>query len=443
MKIIDRYILKSHLLPFGYAFLTIVFMLILQFFSIFADRLIGKGMGFATLIELIFLQSAWMIGLAIPMAVLVAVVLTFGALTTTSEVTVFRATGISLYRLMAPVLLAGLILTGLVERFNNVIIPVANYYAQTLMLEIARSKPEFGLEENAFSKLVDGYSIFVRDTDTKTKELRGIVIYDYTNPKYSIMVTAEKGTLEFSSDYRYLMMTLFNGEIHEMKYEDFTDYRKIGFVKDRFIVESSNLDLTSNVKKRIRSGDNELSADELLLISDELKTRIAASEKVVGYLKGKSRPDSHARLMPDVPERAVIVAKPKTGDIGVGAPVQKDGTDSLLATENRNLESSRKMLNRYMVAYHKKYALSFSCFVFILVGAPLGVMARKGGFGLGAALSLLLFVLYWALMLFGESVAEYGLAGPFISVWLPNFILTAIGVLLAVRLNGPVFRNVR
>ncbi|NTW84261.1 MAG: YjgP/YjgQ family permease [Chlorobiaceae bacterium] len=443
MKIIDRYILKSHLLPFGYAFLTIVFMLILQFFSIFADRLIGKGMGFATILELIFLQSAWMIGLAIPMAVLVAVVLTFGALTTTSEVTVFRATGISLYRLMAPVLIAGLFLSGLVERFNNVIVPVANYYARTLMLEIARSKPEFGLEENAFSKLVDGYSIFVRDSDKKSKELRGIVIYDYTNPDFSIMVTAEKGTLEFSPDYHYLMMTLFNGEIHEMKHGDLSYYRKIGFEKDRFIVESSKLDLTGNVKKRIRSGDNELSADELLFINNELRVRIAASERMIEHLKGKNGLDLHAGRKPAVIKGEAVVAQLKTGDSGVSASDQKDGKDSLIAVEKRNLESSRRMLNRYIVSYHKKYALSFSCFVFILVGAPLGVMARKGGFGLGAAVSLLLFVLYWVLMLFGESIAEYGLIGPFISVWFPNFILTAIGILLAVRLNGPVFRSMR
>ncbi|NTU97712.1 MAG: YjgP/YjgQ family permease, partial [Chlorobiaceae bacterium] len=165
MKIIDRYILKSHLLPFGYAFLIIVFILILQFFTVFAERFIGKGIGFSTIIELILLQSVWMIGLAVPMAVLVATVLTFAALTTTSEMTVFRASGISLYRLMAPVLVAGLVLSGLVERFNNVVIPVSNYYAQSLMLEVARTKPDVGLTENAFSKLVDGYSIFVRDSN--------------------------------------------------------------------------------------------------------------------------------------------------------------------------------------------------------------------------------------------------------------------------------------
>jgi lipopolysaccharide export system permease protein len=440
MKIIDRYILKSHLLPFGYAFLTIVFMLILQFFTVFADRFIGKGIWFSTILELIFLQSAWMIGLAVPMAVLVATVLTFSALTTSSEVTIFRASGISLYRLMAPVLIAGLLLSVLVERFNNVIIPVANYYAQSLMLDIARTKPEFGLTENAFSKLVDGYSIFVRDSDEKSKELRGIVIYDYTNPELSIMVTAEKGTLEFSPDYRYLMMTLFNGEMHEVKRADFSSYRKIGFAKDRFIVESSNLDLTSKVKNRIRSGDNELSSDELLMISNEFRRRIALSEKSIRYAQKKGGGGIAETRSAESSRPAVE----KMSKAKAGKTLDADGIDrslSMLTAEMKNLESNRTMLNRYMVAYYKKFALSFACFVFVLVGAPLGVMARKGGFGLGATISLLLFVLYWVLMIFGENIAKRGIIGPFVGVWLANTVMIVIGILLVARLNGTVFKR--
>ncbi|NTW11295.1 MAG: YjgP/YjgQ family permease [Chlorobiaceae bacterium] len=439
MKIIDRYILKSHLLPFGFAFLTIVFMLVLQFFTVFADRFIGKGIGFSTILELIFLQSAWMIGLAFPMAVLVSTVLTFGALTTTSEVTVFRASGISLYRMMLPVLIAGLFLSALVERFNNVIIPVANYYARSLMLEVARTKPAFGLTENAFSTLVDGYSIFVRDSDEKTKELRGIVIYNSTNPESNMLVTAEKGMIEFSSDYRYLMMTLFNGEIHEVKRSNASSYRKIGFTKDRFIVESSKLDLTRSVKNRIRSGDNELSSDELIMINNELKRRITLSE--IAIRKAKEHPD--IRITGNVVSGRSPGSLKKEGADTIRENRDIDSRGSSLEVELKNLESSRSMLNRYMVAYYKKYSLSFACFVFVLVGAPLGVMARKGGFGLGAIISLLLFVLYWVLMILGENIAKRGMLDPLISVWLANSFMIVIGVLLVVRLNGPVMSSSR
>ncbi|NTV61681.1 MAG: YjgP/YjgQ family permease [Chlorobiaceae bacterium] len=439
MKIIDRYILKSHLLPFGYAFLIIVFILILQFFTVFAERFIGKGIGFSTIIELILLQSVWMIGLAVPMAVLVATVLTFAALTTTSEMTVFRASGISLYRLMAPVLVAGLVLSGLVERFNNVVIPVSNYYAQSLMLEVARTKPDVGLTENAFSKLVDGYSIFVRDSNEKTKELRGVVIYDSTNPESSIMVTSEKGTIEFSPDYQYLLMTLFNGEIHEVRQNDFSSYRKIAFTKDRFIVESSKLDLTRSVKNRIRSGYNELSADELIMISDELRRRIVLSENAVR--RAKAQHDASMTGREGSGESPASMKKQVPGKA-----MHNDALDrqvSTLETEMKNLETTRRMLNRYMVAYHKKYSLSFACFIFVLVGAPLGVLARKGGFGLGAVISLLLFVLYWVLMILGENIAKKGMLDPLVSVWFANTFMIIVGTMLVVRLNGPVFGGSR
>ncbi|NTV98631.1 MAG: LptF/LptG family permease, partial [Chlorobiaceae bacterium] len=120
-----------------------------------------------------------------------------------------------------------------------------------------------------------------------------------------------------------------------------------------------------------------------------------------------------------------------------------DSRGSSLEVELKNLESSRSMLNRYMVAYYKKYSLSFACFVFVLVGAPLGVMARKGGFGLGAIISLLLFVLYWVLMILGENIAKRGMLDPLISVWLANSFMIVIGVLLVVRLNGPVMSSSR
>jgi len=175
MKIIDRYILKSHIGPFILAFITIVFVLVLQFLAGFSDRFLGKGINIADIAELVMFQSAWMIVFAVPMAVLVAVIMAYGAMTNASEMTVFRASGLSLYRLAIPVLIVAALLSLLVERFNNVVIPEANYRSKSLMIDIARAKPTFGLTENAFSSFIDGYSIFVKKTDEASKEIRGVV----------------------------------------------------------------------------------------------------------------------------------------------------------------------------------------------------------------------------------------------------------------------------
>ncbi len=441
MKIIDRYILKAHIGPFLFAFVTITFVLILQFFATFADRFMGKGISFTSIIELIALQSAWMVGLAAPMAVLVAVVMAFGSMTTTSEMTVFRATGISLYRLMIPVLLAGLLLSLCVERFNNVVLPKSNYYAKSMMVDIARSKPLFGLTENAFSTLLDGYSIFVRKSDDGSKELRGIVIYDATRHGYTTMVTAEKGTVDFTADYQYLVMTLINGEIHQVGQPDHKNYRNMSFRKHRFVFESSGFGFSRSSENRMRSGDTELSASELLAIGDEFQKRISASQKLinrpletVGQRIAESRSGSGGKR---------VRSLKSSGKSGASAAAYVDRQLLQLDGELKSIEANRNMYNRYMAAYHKKYALSLACFVFVLVGAPLGVLARRGGFGVGAAISLLLFVLYWMIMISGEKIAERGILDPMISMWLANSVMAAVGIALAVNLTGSVFNTSR
>jgi len=441
MKIIDRYILKAHIGPFLFAFVTITFVLILQFFATFADRFMGKGIRFTDIVELIALQSAWMVGLAAPMAVLVAVVMAFGSLTTTSEMTVFRATGISLYRLMIPVLLVGLLLSFCVERFNNVVLPKSNYYAKSMMVDIARSKPLFGLTENAFSTLLDGYSIFVRKSDDDSKELMGIVIYDATRHGYTTMVTAERGTVDFSDDYQYLVMTLFNGQIHQVAQPDHKNYRNMSFRKHRFVFESSGFGFSRSSENRMRSGDTELSAKELLAIGDEFQQRISVSQKLI------NRPleSMEHRIAESSPvgarKRVRVVTSP--GKAGVSAAAYVDRQLLQLEGELKSIEANQNMYNRYMAAYHKKYALSLACFVFILVGAPLGVLARRGGFGVGAAISLLFFVLYWMLMISGEKIAERGILDPMISMWLANTVMAAVGAALMVRLSGSVFNTSR
>ncbi|NTV93121.1 MAG: YjgP/YjgQ family permease [Chlorobiaceae bacterium] len=440
MKIIDRYLLKSHIGPFIFAFITILFVLILQFFAVFSERLLGKGIGWMTLLELVVVQSAWMVSFTIPMAVLIAVVMAFGAMTNASEITIFRASGISLYRLMAPVLLAATLLSLVAERFNNVVLPEANYKAKSLMADIVKSKPVFGLTENAFSTLIDGYSILVRQTDPETGAIRGIVIYDFTRPDFRTIVTAESGDVNFSSDYHYLIITLENGEIHEIQQPLHKEYRKMSFKKHRFVFESSGFGFTRSVESAIRSDDRDLSSGGLLSISRDFRSRIALSKQRI------SEPLVH---LGSVFSSVRGVSSP--GDRAVEPGITKEGrtfaagyVDKLILSldqEIHRMESDTGMYNKYMAEYHKKYALAFACIVFALIGAPLGVLARRGGFGIGAGLSLVFFVLYWILMISGEKLAERGILDPGLSMWLGNITIGFIGLFLLYRLTGAVFNS--
>ncbi|RTY36324.1 YjgP/YjgQ family permease [Chlorobium phaeovibrioides] len=441
MKLIDRYILKAHVGPFFFAFLTIIFVLILQFFASFADRFIGRGIGFGALVELIALQSAWMVGLAAPMAVLIAVVMAFGALTTTSEMTVFRASGVSLYRLMIPILLAGLVLSFFVERFNNVVQPLANYQARSLMDDIVKAKPNFGITENAFSPLVDGYSILVRKSDERTGGIGDIIIYDSTRPDFRSVITAEEGRISFSDDGGYLLLTLRNGEIHEVQQPDYRLYRKMSFQQHRYVFESTGFGFSRSDDRRNRAGGKELSAKELLLVAGEYQRKVDDSEKHIGM----SLEMFEQALSVVTPAGAVSYPQLKSPNAAAASAVAGylDRQITVLQSELKNRDVNQGMVNRFMAEYHKKYALAFACFFFVLVGAPLGILARRGGFGIGAILSLFFFVLYWILMIAGEKMAVRGVLEPWAAIWMADAVMAAIGLTLVISLTGAVFNSNR
>ncbi|MBN1279152.1 MAG: LptF/LptG family permease [Chlorobiaceae bacterium] len=417
MKIIDRYILKSLTGPFLFSFLTIVFVLALQFLASFADRFMGKGIGFGDIAELVALQSAWMVVFAVPMAVLVSVIMVYGAMTNASEITVLRSSGLSLFRLALPVLIAATVLSFFVERFNNVVIPHANYRSKTLMADIVRAKPAFGLTENAFSSFIDGYSIFVGDTDESSRELRGVLLYDLTRQGFRNMVSAEKGVIDFSSDDRFLVMTLYNGEIHSLQLPGDGRYRTMSFDRHRMVFESSGFGFSRTTEGRMRNDIRELSAEELFFAAKALKRELGSREKSGSSLQEKGLSAS---------ESGIDLSK----NSGIG------GSGDQALREIKRLDEQYKEYNRYMTEYHKKYALPLACFAFALVGVPLGVLARRGGFGVGAGLSLLFFVFYWAVIITGEKFAERGSLDPAISIWSADFLVAFAGVLLLIRLNG-------
>ncbi|NTU58814.1 MAG: YjgP/YjgQ family permease [Chlorobiaceae bacterium] len=433
MKILDRYILKAHAGTFFFAFVTILFVLMLSFLTKFLDRLLGKGLDIGIVIEMVMLQSAWMVGFAVPMAVLVSTVMSFGALTNSSELTVMRSGGISIYRLVAPVLVASLCLSLLVERFNNVLMPEANYRANVLLSDISRMKPGFGIDQNSFSDVIKGYSIMARKVDNKTGELFDVVLYDRERPDVSMVITAARGRIEFSSDYRSLILTLDDGEIHQLSLPGMEKYRKVLFARNRYVFEAAGYVFERSDANGRRRGGRELSATDLLAVGQELLSKADMSERSVDCglndLKGavdlirKNRGHESKALPVASPDRAVESA---------------DASLNEVATLIADIEKQRTEYRKYMVEYHKKYSLAFACVVFALVGAPLGVMARRGGFGVGAALSLLFFVMYWALMIGGEKIADRGLLSPAVSVWMPNVILSVTGLFMLFRLTRSV-----
>ena len=428
--LIERYILRAHLGPFAFSLVTLMFVFLLQFIMKFIDHLVGKGLTPWVIMQLIALSLAWMLVLAVPMSVLVATLMAFGDLSSRNEITAMKACGVSTYRMMLPVF-AGALAVGLALLwFNNDVLPDANHDLRTLTIDIQRKKPTLNLRDGIFSQDIPGYSILVRKTFEKTNDLEGVTLYDYTNPGVNVCITAERGTISFSPDYRKLIMDLKRGEIHELDLQRMMAYRKIRFESHRIAMDVEGFDFTRSSESAFQRGNRELGAPAMLAIVDSLRR---GREEVVDGLRERTTRDADSLLDGQpVSSPAAYAYAPGTAAT-YSALNDARAFSTTVATELFRVENFDRQIDQYMVEVHKKYSIPMACLVFVLIGVPLGIMSRKGGFGTAATLSLGFFVLYYACLIGGEKLADRGFLSPFTGMWSANIIISLMGIYLTVR----------
>lgn len=398
----------------------------------FADRLVGKGLDTWTIIQLIVYNLSWMFVLVVPMATLIATLMAYGNMSQNNEVTIMKSSGISLYKMMIPAIAASVVVAFLLFEFNNEVLPDANHQAKILMHDISQKKPTLSLEPGVFSQEVYNYAILTRRIDQQENKLYDVTIYDYSNPTRINVVTAERGRIFFSEDKRKLIMDLTNGEIHESEVQNTSMYRKLEFEKHRI---SMNAEQFSFQQTSIASrGERELSVEEMNYIIDSLKVQRDEINKSL-----RSEVDKYTFNNQIPPFRASLDEKNINPDIVYLRTLDKIKTaKNIIYSSYRRIEWQNREIEKYEVEVYKKYALPAACIVFILIGAPLGVMVRKGGFGTAASISLFFFLLYWAFLIGGEKLAERGFFSPFIGMWAANIVLTIAGVLITIKTNREV-----
>lgn len=400
----------------------------------FIDNLVGKGLSWFIIVQLISLNMAWMVTLAVPMATLVAVLMAFGSLTSANEITIMKACGISLHRMMMPVLIAsGIVCYGLIL-FNNKVLPEANHRTKVLMTDIQRTKPTFILEPGKFSDDISGYNIFVRKIFPGSNELEGILIIDNSNPSLSSLLTAQRGSITFTGDFSKVIMELHNGEIHRMnRKEPFSDYRKVLFEKHVVTIDAVGFGFSESDKSSMSRGDRELSADSMRSIVNNIKSLYEFDKKRLEESILKTTLD-FSNLVNDTMKlhSDSILMKTNRQNIESALNRLKAITSQIKGLKSRQ-QADQKQIDIYLVEIYKKYSIPFACVVFVLIGAPLGVMTRKGSFGIAAGMSLGFFLLYWACLIGGEKLADREFVSPFISMWIANIIIGIAGLYLTLR----------
>ncbi|MER3524567.1 MAG: YjgP/YjgQ family permease [Ignavibacteria bacterium] len=446
-RYISLYILRAHIGPFVFSLSTLPFLFVLQFIMKFIDQLVGKGLSAWTILELISLNLAWMVVLAVPMSVLVAVLMAFGDLSAKNEITAMKASGVSIYRMMAPVFIAAGALAVLLVMFNNDVLPEANHKAKTLAMDIRRKRPTFSIVAGLFSQEIQGYSILVHKTFEKSNDLEGITLYDYTNPNYDIVITAQRGTISLSPDARKLIMDLQDGEIHELNLVNMTEYKRIRFSKHRIVTEVEGFGFERTQEGVVIRGDRELSAATMRAIVDSLqRARNSLDSNLQALLNREfDRLLTGKTASPTTQERSPY--SPFTGGVQIfsspsySIPANEPPDtrvriiSSTIQSELMRIDFVEKQIDQYEVEIYKKYAIPVACLVFVLVGVPLGIMARRGGFGMAATLSLGFFLLYWACLIGGEKLADRGIFSPFWGMWAANIIIGVMGIILTIRIG--------
>ena len=424
-------------------FFIALFVLLMQFLWKYIDDLVGKGLETVVIAELLFYTSANLVPMALPLAILVSSIMTFGNMAEHFELTAAKAAGISLQRIMLPLFFTALLVSGLAFLFSNKVLPYTNLKMGSLLYDIRQQKPALSIREGVFYNGIEGYSIKVGSKDSDGSTIRKVMIYDHTgsvgNRK---VVMAEKGRMETTPDQRTLILTLYTGtsyeeqnksrngvDVHPLLRNSFSEYI-IRFDLSQFQLSRTNEEL-------FKGGHQMMSLAQLNGAIDSLKGEGGRKEQT-----SKLHIQPYFLFYRDSAGFANSMAK-KSGN---QLPTNTDSLDkSLLYSQAmeqaravqsylRGLEEERQwrknQLSRFLVEWHRKLTLSAACFILFLIGAPLGAIIRKGGMGLPLVISILFFLAFHITSITGEKFARESIIPSWQGMWLSSAILFPIGLFL-------------
>ncbi len=388
MKILHRYIIVEHVGPFVFAVFTATCVLLLARIFKMMELIISKGIDVLTVGELFSYFMPSLLAMTVPMAVMVASLMAFGRLSSDNEITALKSVGVSLYRLIWPVLVVGLIMAVGMFFFIDRVVPASNLRFKDLMLSIGMKRPDLELKERVFIQDFPGYELYIEKMDDRTGEMRNVTIFQMEGGRLKSTIVADRGRVASANVRGLVVLELYDGEMHEVSPDAPDTYRRLRFDKQVVNLEfESALVRTAHAAK----GDREMTTAEMRAAVNKLAEGIAMT--------------------------------------------RAEGTATFIEEKYQvqQIELLERRKNEYLVEIYKKTAIPFACVALILVGAPMGAIIRRGGKGAGFSFSIGFFLLYYIMLLAGEAFGDRGMMPPFLAMWLPNILLTALGAWLLTR----------
>lgn len=432
---LSRYLIKEHLGPFVLALTLIVFVLVLDLILQTMDQVLSKGLSLELAARLFLYNLAWIFALAVPMAVLVAVLMAFARLAADNEIMAARACGIGFLLMLRPVLVAAAVLTVVMILFNDWILPDWNYRARNIASNLKRLKAALVLKEKEgvfIHKLGNKYSLLIRQVDEKTNTLKGITLYDRHRSSLPTTLHAASGRIHIFGDGSYIRLTLYDGEFHRVEGDDHT--RFVRGVFRRKVIHIQDPQRAFSERTSAYRGQREMN----------VRAMYQAVQK-------RRRERDHSQASMDSALQSFIAdlsaAQETVVDSTIPGPfaTNRAGVLEKNFRQQWRLDAHRKVqIAEFWVEIHKKFSIPFACLVFVLVGAPLGVLIRQRGAAVSVGVSLVFFLVYWMFLIGGEELADRGFVPPSLAMWTPNIVFGLLGAgLIRVTVLGRPLGSLR
>jgi lipopolysaccharide export system permease protein len=455
IKKLDKLILKSFIGPFIITFFIAFFVLMMQGLWKYLDDLVGKGLDFITIGKFLWYVSASMLTLAMPIAILISSIMTFGNLGESFELVAIKSSGISLLRFMRPLIWVAVLFCGITFMFANYVIPYANLKFVALYNDIFYKKPAFDLKEGIFFTYIPNYAIKIGKKDPDGKTVHNVLIYDQTNPLQNNSIIAETGIMTVSADTKFLEFNLRNGTRYQENgnnSDSTTEYIRLGFSSFKklfdlssFQKQTTNDSVYRNNFKMLSAGQINRSLDSLYKLNDTIETRL--NRTIAITLPYAAKQDSLQNIIP------VIQTKYNSFDSIIPDSARFQVKEAAITIANNlkynienlgnEIEARKSEILYHKIEWHRKFSLSMACFVLFFIGAPLGSIIRKGGLGMPLVVAIIFFLLFHLLNMFGEKFVKEGMMPPFIGMWLAVLVLIPVGIFLTYKAmhDSQLFNN--
>jgi lipopolysaccharide export system permease protein len=456
IKKLDIFILKSFCMLFMGTFFICLFIFMMQFLWKYVDEMVGKGLEMNVLAQFFFYSALTLVPASLPLAILLAALITFGNFGERFELLAMKAAGISLLKIMRPLIIFISIICCVSFYFQNVIGPKAQTKLWTLLVSMKQKSPEVDIPEGVFYDEIDGYNLYVKHKNRKTGMLYDVLIYNFEKGfENAQIIKSDSGRLEMTADKQHLYLHLYSGEQFEnLKSQSMNQknvpYRREAFVEKHAIIEfNSDFNMVdagfmsnqSNSKdmKMLQVGIDSMKVQNDSIGRTYYKEAMASTYKATSNTLSKAdtiKIESATLGSYDVDSLFNVATLMQKQKIMSTAVSRAESAASDWSFKGFNISQTENSLRRHMTSWHEKLTLSLACLIFFFIGAPLGGIIRKGGLGMPVVVSVLIFIIYYIINNTGYKMARDGKWIVWMGMWTSTAVLAPLGAFLTYKSNN-------